>query len=72
MFKLFFSSLLFLSITTSSFAYLGPGIGGGVIAATLGIILAILAAIFGLIWFPIKRLIKNRKKQKDHQPNKVD
>tara|TARA_A100001035_G_C27503948_1_gene373293 strand:- start:285 stop:503 length:219 start_codon:yes stop_codon:yes gene_type:complete len=72
MFKLFFSSLLFLLITTSSFAYLGPGIGGGVIAATLGIILAILAAIFGLIWFPIKRLIKNRKKQKDHHSNKVD
>ena len=26
---------------TSSYAYLGPGVGGGVIAATLGIILAI-------------------------------
>ena len=45
-------------ITTSSFAYVGPGVGGGVIAATIGIIVAIFAALFGLIWFPVKRLLK--------------
>ena len=69
MFKLISSSIIFCLIATSSFAYLGPGVGGGVIAATLSIIVAIFAALFGLIWFPVKRLLKKRK---ENQQNKVD
>ena len=72
MFKLILSSTIFCLIATSSFAYLGPGVGGGVIAATIGIIVAIFAALFGLIWFPVKRLLKKRKERKDQQQNKVD
>tara|TARA_B100000035_G_C20682808_1_gene414750 strand:- start:347 stop:565 length:219 start_codon:yes stop_codon:yes gene_type:complete len=72
MFKLIFSSTIFCLITTSSFAYLGPGVGGGVIAATLGIIVAIFAALFGLLWFPIKRLFKKRKEKKEQQQDKID
>jgi len=72
MFKLILSSIIFCLITTSSFAYLGPGIGGGVIAATIGIIVAIFAALFGLIWFPVKRLLKKRKEKKELQQDKVD
>ena len=72
MFKLIFSSIAFCIITTSSFAYLGPGVGGGVIAATIGIIVAIFAALFGLIWFPVKRLLKKRKEKKELQQDKVD
>ena len=71
MYKLIFSSIIFCLIATSSFAYLGPGFGGGVIAATIGIIVAIFAALFGLIWFPIKRLLK-KKKKKEQQQDKVD
>ena len=58
MYKLIFSSIIFCLISTSSFAYLGPGVGGGVIAATIGVVLAIIAALFGLIWLPVKRLLK--------------
>jgi len=72
MFKLIFSSIVFCLIATSSFAYLGPGVGGGVIAATIGIIFAIFAALFGLIWFPVKRLLKKRKEKKEHQQDKID
>ena len=72
MFKLISISIIFCLITSSSFAYLGPGVGGGVIAATIGIIVAIFAALFGLIWFPVKRLLKKRKERKDQQQNKVD
>ena len=72
MFKLILSSTIFCLITTSSFAYLGPGVGGGVIAATIGIIVAIFAALFGLIWFPVKRLLKKRKEKKELQQDKVD
>ena len=72
MFKLIFISTIFCLTNTSSFAYLGPGVGGGVIAATIGIIVAIFAALFGLIWFPVKRLLKKRKEKKDQQQYKVD
>ena len=63
--KLTLTTFLFFLLSTSSYAYLGPGIGGGVIAATIGLIVAIFAAISGLIWFPIKRLLKKRKEKKE-------
>lgn len=69
MFKIIFYILILISITLPSFAYLGPGVGGGLILATLGIVFAIFALLFGLIWFPIKRLIKKRKKNKDNFKN---
>ena len=72
MFKLIFSSIIFCIISTPSFAYLGPGVGGGVIAATIGIIVAIFAALIGLIWFPVKRLFKKRKEKKEQQQDKID
>ena len=53
---------IFIFISSPVFAYLGPGMGGGVIAAVLGIIGALLLAIFGVLYYPIKRMIKNRKK----------
>mgnify|MGYP001465965619 CR=1 FL=1 len=59
--------LLTLFFPTISYAYLGPGVGGGVIAATLGLIIAIFAAIFGILWFPIKRLIKIRSSRKENK-----
>tara|TARA_B100001057_G_C22794944_1_gene929208 strand:+ start:1482 stop:1697 length:216 start_codon:yes stop_codon:yes gene_type:complete len=69
--KLIFTFSLFFFIANPSYAYLGPGFGGGMIAATVGIIVAIFAAIFGLIWFPLKRLFK-KKKEKKNINNKVD
>ena len=62
MFKLIISLIiLFPSI---AYAYLGPGVGGGIIAASIGILVAILAALFGILYYPIKRYIKNRKQKK--------
>ena len=72
MYKLTLTTLLFFFTTTSSYAYLGPGVGGGVIVATIGIIVAIFAALFGLIWFPVKRLLKKRKEKKEQHQGKVD
>ncbi len=45
------------------FAYIGPGMSGGIIVALLGIIGSIFLAIFGILYYPIKRFIKNRKKK---------
>ena len=43
--------------------------GGGVIAATIGVVVAIFAALFGIIWFPLKRFLKKKREKKDNIPN---
>ena len=60
-------SLLFLSIfiiSLPSYAYIGPGMGGGVIVAVIGFFAAILLGIWGILYYPIKRALKNRKDKK--------
>ena len=54
--------IVFLSISSPVFAYIGPGMGGGVIAAVLGVVGSILLVLFGILYYPIKRMLKNRKK----------
>ena len=58
------TNLIFVLLWISSpvFAYIGPGMGGGVIAGVLGVIGAVLLALFGILYYPIKRILKNRKK----------
>ena len=43
------------------FAYIGPGMGGGVIAAIFGIIAAFFLGLWGILYYPIKRFLKNKK-----------
>ena len=60
-------SILFLSlflISLPTYAYLGPGMGGGVIAAIVGFFIAIFLALWGILYYPIKRALKNRKEKK--------
>ena len=45
----------------SAHAYVGPGLGLGVIGTLFGGVLAILLAVAGVVWYPIKRLLKKRK-----------
>ena len=55
--------IVLLSISSPVFAYLGPGMGGGIIAGVLGVIGAVLLALFGILYYPIKRALKNRIKK---------
>jgi len=54
--------IILLSINIPVYAYLGPGMGGGVLAGVLGVVGAILLALFGILYYTIKRMIKNRRK----------
>lgn len=45
-------------------AYIGPGLGAGTIAAVLGIVSGLLMLVIGVIWYPIKRLIRRLKRSK--------
>ena len=61
--KLILSLFVFV-ISMPSYAYVGPGMGGGFIAAVLGFLLAILLAIWGVLYYPVKRALKERKEKK--------
>ena len=54
------------------FAYIGPGMGGGVIAAIFGIIAAFFLGLWGILYYPIKRAFKNKKKKNTLSKNKND
>ncbi|SDG51498.1 hypothetical protein [Alloyangia pacifica] len=41
-------------------AYIGPGAGLGAIAVTLAILLGVLLLLVGLVWYPLKRMLRNR------------
>ena len=43
-------------------AYIGPGIGAGVISLIVGVLFTIFLAVFGIFYYPIKKLVKKIKK----------
>ena len=53
------------------FAYLGPGMAGGVIAAIFGFIAAFLLGLWGILYYPIKRAIKNKRNKRNKLNNKI-
>lgn len=58
-------ALSFLSFALLPFmaqAYIGPGVGAGALGAVIGVVGAIFLAIFAVLWYPIKRMLKAKKK----------
>lgn len=74
MYKLLIFNLIIFAIliinNSPANAYIGPGMAGGFLTAIIGIILAIFAGIFGIIWFPIKRML-NKRKNKNKEEKKI-
>jgi ATP/ADP translocase len=52
-------------VANPAYSYVGPGLGAGVIASILGVIGAGFLALFSLVYYPFKRLIKKRKLAKE-------
>tara|TARA_Y100000590_G_C15454198_1_gene913905 strand:- start:227 stop:433 length:207 start_codon:yes stop_codon:yes gene_type:complete len=48
-------------ISSPAHAYIGPGLGIGIIAAIFGFIISLLIFIFAIFWFPIKKILKKIK-----------
>ena len=63
-FRILFFLIFINFFNTEVQAYIGPGISGGALLAIFGFIVAILAGLFGLLYFPLKRLIKKFKNKK--------
>ncbi len=53
----------------TAFAYTGPGAGITAIGSLLALIAALLLALVGFVWYPLKRLlgVKSTKKKADVQ-----
>jgi biopolymer transport protein ExbB/TolQ len=62
--KLIVAASLLLLLAEPAMAYIGPGIGVGMIATVLGILTAIVLAIFAVFWYPIKRLLRRNARPK--------
>jgi hypothetical protein len=53
--------MLTCSLPGSASAYIGPGAGLSAIGAFLAIVASLIAAIFGFIWYPLKRILRKKK-----------
>lgn len=58
-------ALALLLLPNPALAYIGPGVGAGAIGAVLGVIGSIFLGLFAILWYPIKRMMKRRKKGND-------
>ena len=52
----------FLTLTPLAHAYLGPGMAGGVVVTIFAIIVALIISLWGIIYYPVKRKLKNIKR----------
>ena len=57
-----------LAPIASAQAYVGPGLGVGTVMVILGFVGSLLLALFGIFWYPIKRVLKKRRAAKNIEP----
>ena len=53
---------MLVAVSPAALAYIGPGAGISVLGSLLGILGTIVVAIGAIIFWPIRRLMKRRKK----------
>ena len=53
------------AVASNAQAYIGPGIGIGTLSAILGLIATFFVAIFAILFYPIKRVLRKRKKSQE-------
>ncbi len=53
-------------------AYIGPGLGAGTIGVILGILASIFLALLAVVYYPIKRALKNRKAKRREKSIQLD
>jgi len=46
-------------------AYIGPGMGLGMASIILGIFVAFILLLVGLVWLPIRRFLRQRKQDRE-------
>lgn len=59
--SLFLGIFTVLTSSGPAYAYVGPGVGAGTIAVVLGVLGAIVLWVFAVLWYPLKRLLRQRR-----------
>ncbi len=54
-------------LPTDAVAYVGPGLATGALGAVLGVIGSIFLAIFAIVYYPIKRVLRAQKQRKKNK-----
>lgn len=55
---------LLIGFATPAAAYLGPGVGLGLIATIFGAIAAFFIMVAGLVWYPVKIMLRKRREKR--------
>ncbi len=67
------SLVMFAGLTAPAHAYVGPGLGLGVLGVVFGLILALVMAVFSFVWMPLKRRVTGGKRPpKAKEPGNLD
>ncbi len=69
--RLAVGAAIFLSVSSAQ-AYVGPSLGLGALAVVFGVIGSVFLAIFAIVWYPIKRLLKKKKASDGSEASKDD
>lgn len=67
---LYFSRYLVLCLAiypAAIHAYIGPGAGISAIGALVAVVATVALALFGFVWYPIKRLMRKRRQENQQQ-----
>jgi membrane protein implicated in regulation of membrane protease activity len=51
-----------------AFAYIGPGAGISAVGSLVALVGALFLAVVGLIWYPLKRVMRRRKPEAKSPP----
>ena len=65
-FNLIMVILMLFTLPSYGEAYVGPGLGLGVVGAVIGVIVAVFLAFVGMLWYPIKRFILRNSSQSEN------
>lgn len=55
------SMAIYVSTADPAHAYIGPGAGAGAIAVALALGFGLFLLVVGLVWYPLKRMLKRFK-----------
>ncbi len=53
------------ALTNTMLAYIGPGGVLSAIGSFLALLAAVVLALFGFVWYPIKRMMRARRERRD-------
>lgn len=65
-------AILLCVLPSPAMAYVGPGAGLTALGALLAVVGTIFLAIVGFVWYPIKRLLRDHKRNDSRQSESLE